>query len=125
MADKNLTRKIIKALDPNFLLKQEQIRLGKNVERIGKATHLDEYVAEGLRRVGRTSAEPTDETASLVGPDAPKNKKNSSTKKRNNSSTIKPVIERGINSLTYRSEAANPRKLLTRRKRTKRVSPPV
>jgi len=53
MADKELTKKIIKALDPNLLLAKEQIYIPTNIESSAKSKASLNYIKEGVKTVFR------------------------------------------------------------------------
>ena len=55
MDDKELTKNLLKALDPNFLLKQEQVFIARDIESSAKSKAAADYIRKGINKVFRSS----------------------------------------------------------------------
>ena len=66
MVDKDLTKKIVKALDPNFLLAQENLitdmDIGRKIDSASKSQAGLNYIKKGIEKIYRSSASPSSAT---------------------------------------------------------------
>jgi len=79
MADKDLTRKIIKALNPNVLLaqetKQSQYNIARNIESSAKSKASLNYIRDGVKTIFRSKANDTKDNRRRVSRPTRKAKK--------------------------------------------------
>ena len=72
MTDKDLTKKIVKALDPNFLLAQENLitdmDIGRKIDTTSKAKAGLNYIKKGIEKIYRSSATATANATTATPP---------------------------------------------------------
>jgi len=63
MADKDLTKKLLKAFDPNFLLKQQQLFIARGIDSSAKLKAAANYLRRGVSTVFRSGGSKRNKSA--------------------------------------------------------------